>query len=94
MTTEPNETDREIATGDRREDVHYEPDPDQLVKMRATFKPDGPLPPQEHSASSTVAGDQDTPPLQDVAVAASGPSVWDARPPEDDEEPSGAPTGR
>jgi hypothetical protein len=83
----------DVATGDRRDEVHYERDPDQLLKVRATFKPDEPLPPEEHSANTDVVGAQAVPPVQDVAVVAPRPSVWDARPPEDDKERSGNPTG-
>jgi len=85
-----------IATGDRREDVRLQPDPDQLVRMRATFKPDAPLPPEEQSASSDAGeGQSAAPPVEDVAVAAPGPSVWDARPADEaaGSEPSGTPKG-
>jgi hypothetical protein len=85
MSIKPEDTDRAVATGDRRDEQHYEPDPDQLVKIRATFKPDGPLPPQEHSANSDIVEAQAGPPIEDVAVVPPGPSVWDARPPEDDD---------
>jgi len=86
MTTDPKDPDRTVATGDRRDELHYEADPDQLVKVRAIEKPGGPLPPEEHSGASEAGVQRDGPPIQDVAVAPSGPSVWDARPTEDDED--------
>lgn len=83
-----------VASGDRREDVHFEadPDPDQKVVAHHLVRPAGPLPPQEHSAESPVA-DADHPPVEDVRVAPGGPSVWDARPPPEDADKSGHPTG-
>jgi hypothetical protein len=89
MTANPKDGSG-VASGDRRDELHYEPDPDQLVKIRATFKPDDPLPPQEHSAASEAGVPGAGPPIQDVAVVADGPSVWDARPSEagDDKNPA------
>jgi hypothetical protein len=82
-----------VATGERR-DVHFEPDPDQLVVAKFNHKPGAPLPPQEQSAEAHKLGDQPVPPVQDVAVSDSGPSVWDARPPSgEDNEISGTPAG-
>lgn len=94
MTPDNRPDEEPVATGDRRDDVQFEPDPDQLVRMRATFKPEGPLPPEEHSAASERGEDsRSRPPVQDVRVAAPGPSVWDARPgdPSAGSEPSGTP---
>ena len=90
MTANPKDGSG-VASGDRRDELHYQPDPDQLVKIRATFKPDDPLPPQEHSAASEAGAAGAGPPIQDVAVAADGPSVWDARPSDadDDRDPTG-----
>ena len=85
MSTDPKHPDSEVATGDRRDELHYERDPDQLVKVRATFTPEGPLPPQESPTGTGAAEPQGGPPIEDVVVAAPGPSVWDARPPEDEE---------
>lgn len=82
----------QVATGDRREEAHFEADPDQLVVAKHLERPAGPLPPQEHSEHSAAA-DLDEPPIEDVAVAPEGPSVWDARPPAADAEKSGNPTG-
>ena len=81
-----------IATGDRREEVHFEPDPDQMVVARHLRRPDGPLPPQGESPGAAAA-DVDSPPIEDVAVAPEDSSVWDARPPADDAGKSGNPTG-
>ena len=74
----------EVATGDRREEVRYEPDPAQLVRMRATFPVDGPLAPEDASPTTEAAlAAPAGPPIQDVAVAKDAPSVWDARPADD-----------
>jgi hypothetical protein len=81
-----------IATGDRREEIHFEPDPDQLVVARHLVRPAGPLPPQEHTPNS-AAVEADVPPIEDVRVAPDGPSVWDARPPAEDAGKSDIPTG-
>lgn len=81
-----------IATGDRREQVHFERDPDQLVKARHLQKPDGPLPPQEQTPGA-VAAEADSPPVEDVGVPVEESSVWDARPPADTADKSGNPTG-
>jgi hypothetical protein len=80
-----------IATGNRREEVHFEPDPNQLVVAKHLEKPPG-LPPQGQSPGAAAA-DTDIPPIEDVAVAPAESSVWDARPPADDAENSGEPTG-
>lgn len=82
-----------IATGSRRQDMHYEPDPDQLVVARSMVPPAGPLPPEEQSGAfdhDELKGDIARP---DVRVDPSAASVWDARPPADDAEKSGNPTG-
>jgi hypothetical protein len=73
-----------VATGDRRGTVHYEADADQLVRVRATAKPDAPMPPDipasgPHEAQRFSAA----PPVEDVAVVTPEPSVWDARPPDE-----------
>jgi hypothetical protein len=77
-----------VATGDRRGEIHYEPDPHQLVVARHLAKPSEPLPPQMQTPGEAPVG-AGAPPIEDVAVAADGPSVWDARPPADDAEKSG-----
>ena len=81
-----------VATGDRRDEVRFEPDPDQLVVDKHLRRPEGPLPPQEQTPGAAAA-DADSPPVEDVAVAPAQPSVWDARPPADDAGKSGNPTG-
>lgn len=67
-----------VATGDRRDEVWMEPDKDQLVRMRATFRPKD-LPP-EMDPDAPDAARPDDPPVQDVAVANAPESAWDARP--------------
>ena len=86
MTEPDSRSDAEpVATGDRRDEVRLEPDPDQLVRMRATFKVAEPPGPE------MAPDDPDTPPpepgVTDIAVAKPGPSVWDARPPEEEPPP-------
>ena len=80
--TNPDATDPdvvEVATGDRRGEVHFEADPAQLVVARHLVKPDRPLAP-DMDTSNADASDADVPPVEDVRVAPDGPSVWDARP--------------
>lgn len=71
----------EVATGDRREEVHFEPDrdPDQLVVASHLVKPVDPLPPHGHTPGAPAVV-KDVPPVEDVLVAPETPSVWDARP--------------
>jgi len=83
-----------VAHGSRRDEAHYEADPEQLVAVKFNVKPQDPLPPEEQSAAlEDGSGLSDAPPIQDVAVSTSEDSVWDARPPPDTEERSGNPTG-
>lgn len=89
---EPNErSDAEpisrepIATGDRRDETHLEPDPDQLVKMRATF--DMAEPPGPELTSDQAETPLPDPGVTDIAEARDGPSVWDARPADEDSAP-------
>ena len=56
-----------VAHGTRRDEVHYEDDPNHVAKASHLFKPRSP---------------GGAPPGEDVAVLAEGPSVWDASPPE------------
>lgn len=73
--------DEPVATGDRRDEAHYEADPDQLVRARFLEKPAGRMPPDMATGrveAGEVAGA--SPPVEDVAVAPDTPSVWDARP--------------
>lgn len=89
--TDPTET--EVATGDRRDEVHFEPDPNQLVVARHLVKPDRPLPPDlQTTVEDAGASAADMPPIEDVLVAPDAPSVWDARPAPDDAGESGNPT--
>ncbi|MDB5445469.1 MAG: hypothetical protein JWQ97_786 [Phenylobacterium sp.] len=85
--------DGRVATGDRREEVHFEADPDQLVKASHLVKPAGPLPPQEQSPAEERGELPAGSAVEDVRAAPQGPSVWDARPPPDDATGSGEPTG-
>ncbi|HEY8005145.1 MAG TPA: hypothetical protein VIE16_13000 [Phenylobacterium sp.] len=73
--------DEPVATGDRHDEAHYEPDPEQLVSARFLVKPTTPMPPD--MATGRPAADEPVepgPPIEDVAVAPDTPSVWDARP--------------
>jgi hypothetical protein len=94
---EPSPDSEPVATGDRREEVHYEPDadPDQKVRARFVFHPDEPPPPDEHTGRVDAGlPAEEGPPVEDLAIAPPSPSVWDARPPEDDvDQRSGNPTG-
>ncbi|HEY8618344.1 hypothetical protein [Phenylobacterium sp.] len=83
----------QVAHGSRREETHYEPSPDHLVSVRHNEKPGEPLPPQLAEPRTYDGPAEAGPPIEDVAVPAQSPSVWDARPPEDDEGRSGNPTG-
>jgi hypothetical protein len=76
--------DEPVATGDRREEAHYEPDPDQLVRARFVVRPADSLLP-DMATGRVQAGEraEPGPPIEDVAVAPDTPSVWDARPPDD-----------
>jgi hypothetical protein len=71
-----------VATGDRRDEVHFERRANDQLRMRATFPVDGPLPREltpEAAAEGEPAPDLPT----DVAAPKDGPSAWDARPPGD-----------
>ena len=73
-----------VATGNRRETMHYEADPNQLVRMRASDKPHAPMPPDvPTSRADEPLRSSAAPPVEDVAVVPEEPSVWDARPPEE-----------
>lgn len=77
-----------VATGDRREEVHFEPDPGQLVVAKHLVKPHAPLPLDMTSERDDDVGatETDVPPVEDVLVARETPSVWDARPPAEDSD--------
>lgn len=70
---------RVIATGDRRGEVHFEADPDQLVVARHEVRPQRPLPLEDPTGAAPAGAD--APPVEDVRILPPGPSVWDARPP-------------
>ena len=73
--------DEPVATGDRRGEAHYEPDPGQLVRACFLVKPTNPLPADMATARVEAGLRAETgPPIEDVAVAPDAPSVWDARP--------------
>jgi hypothetical protein len=78
----PDDSHVEIARGDRREQTHYEDDPDQGVRISHTFRPDEPLPADEHT--DRQVNDAPAAPVQDARVVRPGPSVWEARPAKDD----------
>lgn len=72
----------QVATGDRHGEVHFEPDPNQLVVASHLVRPTEP--PVEDPAGHLELAD--SPPVEDVLVLPDGPdspSVWDARPPDD-----------
>jgi len=75
--------DGRVATGDRREEVHFEPDADHLVKASHLVRPAA-LAPDEHSPAQERGEVAGPPAVEDVLVAPPAPSVWDARPPADD----------
>lgn len=83
MRDTPTSSDDRIATGDRREEVHYERRENGELRAQHLKKPANPLPPQMETADgpSAAAG----PPVEDVAAASEGPSAWDARPVTDDD---------
>ncbi|MGA0605677.1 hypothetical protein ACO2Q0_06715 [Phenylobacterium sp. VNQ135] len=78
------DSDERIATGDRREEIHFERRDDGDLKAQHLKRPEGPLPPQ--MATVEGQGASKGQPVQDVAVAPEGPSVWDARPRDDEAE--------
>jgi hypothetical protein len=70
-----------VATGDRRDEVHFEPSADHVATARFTEKPE--------TAPVEDLGEVDPPPqtaptVEDVAVSKSPESAWDARPANDD----------
>jgi hypothetical protein len=68
-----------VATGDRRDEVHFEQDGRQGVEAVHLVRPAGALPRQGDNPSADEI-DPDAPPIEDVKVAPDAPSVWDARP--------------
>lgn len=90
---ETDPTEQEVATGDRFEEVHFEPDPNQLVVAKHLVKPDRLANDLQTNAEDVDASAADRPPIEDVLAppeAPDAPSVWDARPvPEDKDLPEG-----
>jgi hypothetical protein len=81
-----------VATGDRRDEVHFEPAAKGGVKAAHLVRPEGQPPPDGDSAAQQMGELAPEPSVFDVRVAPEGPSAWDARP-VDDEDKSGNPTG-
>jgi hypothetical protein len=77
-----------VAYGDRREGVHYAPDPGQIARAVHQVKPTGPLPEDERSTEDGEHRPQPKVPVQDVRVTPTSASVWEARsePPQADED--------
>jgi hypothetical protein len=82
-------TPEPVATGSRREERRYDPSDSQVVKVRHTFAPDEPVAPQEQSAASERGPEGSIPGVTDVQVVPDGPSAWDARPVDDEEDEAG-----
>jgi len=79
----------QVATGDRRDEVHFEPDANQLVVAWHLVRPADP-PVEDPDGHLELP---DSPPVEDVMVPPEGPdpdapSVWDARPPDEGSEES------
>lgn len=70
--------DGRVATGDRREEIHFERDEDGQLRAAHLKRPSEPLPPQMETTDG--ADGATNPAVEDVAVAPEGPSAWDARP--------------
>ena len=68
-----------VATGDRRDEVHFEADDKHLVEATHLVRPASALPPQGDNPSAADIV-RDAPPIEDVKIAPESPSVWDARP--------------
>ena len=81
----------QIAHGDRADAVRYEPDPDQIVRVRHTQRPTTELPPDIPSDRSDEAARYTSPDVAEVALPPFGPSVWEALPEEG--APAGPPPG-
>ncbi len=68
----------EVAPSDIRSGVHYEPDPDQVVKVVHQVKPTS-IPVEGPTDYARRGGPQDTA-VTDVAITPETASVWEARP--------------
>jgi hypothetical protein len=74
----PRETDEaRVATGDRRDEVHFEPSADHVATARFTEKP---LTAPVEDLGRVDPPLQTAPTVEDVAVATNRESAWDARP--------------
>lgn len=90
--TEPPERDLTIATGNRRDETHFETDDQQMVRVAHLARPQAPLPRHEATAGAGLEPDKPAQPIEDVKVDAAEGSVWDGRPPEDRSfKPTGQP---
>lgn len=74
----------QVAVGDRREELHFEPDPDQGVRATPLFE--APVAPVEEQSAASETGRVPPMPPGTVSVTAGDESVWDARPREEDED--------
>lgn len=72
------EADMTVAHGRRNDGAHYEPDPDQGVKLVHQVA-------VEEPAQQMAYSERRTPNVSETAIVSPGPSVWDARPPEDED---------
>lgn len=91
--SEPPEKPEPVATGDRRDEVHFERRANEQLRMRATFPVEGPLPREltpEADAEGTPSPELPT----DVAAPKDVPSAWDARPEDREAEPPNNPSAR
>lgn len=81
----PDPGSEPVATGDRRDEAHLEPDKDQLVRAAFLTRPAKPPPPDEHTGrvDEGLPAEQG-PPVEDLRVSPASPSVWDARPPDEE----------
>ncbi|MFN3513559.1 MAG: hypothetical protein ACK41C_10965 [Phenylobacterium sp.] len=73
-------TETAIAHGYRRDEVRYEDDPRCVARVSHLFKPASPTAADLAGAHPGVQ----SPPMEDVAVLAESPSVWEALPPEEE----------
>lgn len=74
----PVEDSGAVAHGDRRDEVHYEPDPDQGVRVVHEDKLAYPPAPELVRGDATET--QVEPGVTQVAQVPDGPSSWDASP--------------
>jgi hypothetical protein len=65
-----------VASAEHPKDAHYEPDPDQIVRVSHLVKPDA-LPLDTPTDYDERGGPEDTT-VTDVRVSPAEPSVWEA----------------